>query len=431
MRILIVSLITSVFVATVSLGWVFDYLYHQFVQDKKNTPVSSIVAIEQFGSDLQSMLINGQHSQQELVSLVSQWPTEGNYKLSLIPIHSLSLPKKLRQQLIAGKPLTLASEDDIAIYYYLTNNQQLLVLTSPLMDHQTPNSLNRYIFTGLFYLCLLLLMLAWLYPLINRLLALRQMAKSFGQGQLEQRVDVGSVSYIRDLEIEFNHMAQRISDLVGDVKLLSSAVSHDLRTPLATIRFGIDTLREEEDPELRKKFEQRISDNVDEMIELVEILLNYARLDQSLVTLDKTNITLTPVLEQIINNLHYPNIKFELVHHKNIDICVFADKKYLLMLLKNLMQNAIQHCQDHIRVTIAEKGAYVLITISDNGAGIDASQREQIIKPFIRGKAEHKGYGIGLAIVQRILHWHNGHIKIDNNKELGGAEFTVALPKNP
>ncbi|MBU2880429.1 GHKL domain-containing protein [Psychrosphaera sp. B3R10] len=429
MRILIVSLITSVFVATVSLGWLFDYLYNQYVQDDTKTPVSSITAIEQFGSDLQSMLINGQHSQQALVSLISQWPDTGNYKLSLMPIHSLSLPKKLRQQLIAGEPLTLASEDDIAIYYYLTNNQQLLVLTSPLMNQQTPTSLNRYVFTGLFYLCLLLLMLLWLYPLINRLLALRQMAKAFGQGKLEQRVNVGSISYIRDLEIEFNHMAQRISDLVGDVKLLSSAVSHDLRTPLATIRFGMDTLQEEDDPELRKKFEQRISDNVDEMIELVEILLNYARLDQSLVTVDKATIKLTPVLEQIINNQHNPQIQFFLKHPHNNDITVYADNKYLSMLLKNLIKNATQHCQKKVTITIEDSAEQVLIVVSDDGAGIEESQREQIIKPFVRGKAEHKGYGIGLAIVQRILHWHNGTLTIGNDDELGGAKFSVTLPK--
>ena len=76
-------------------------------------------------------------------------------------------------------------------------------------------------------------------------------------------------------------MAQRIEGLVSDVKLLSNAVSHDLRTPLARIRFGIDTLQEEEDPKLRQIFQDKISDNVDEMSRLVETLLNYARLRSS------------------------------------------------------------------------------------------------------------------------------------------------------
>ncbi|MDC2889239.1 sensor histidine kinase [Psychrosphaera algicola] len=82
-----------------------------------------------------------------------------------------------------------------------------------------------------------------------------------------------------------------------------------------------------------------------------------------------------------------------------------------------------------VTITIEDSAEQVLIVVSDDGAGIEESQREQIIKPFVRGKAEHKGYGIGLAIVQRILHWHNGTLTIGNDDELGGAKFSISLPK--
>lgn len=428
MRILAISLITAVFVATVGLGRVFDYLYEQYAQEEIDQPISNITAIEKFGSDVQSMLTSANYNKKQLASFVAQWPQNGSYKLSLVATSSLRLPEHIQTKLFNGEPLTLASADDVAIYYFLPTTQQLLVLTSKLLNQPTPGTLNRYLFTGLFYLCLLLLMLLWLYPLIKRLLALRAMTKAFGQGQLEQRVKVGSISYIRDLETEFNHMAQRISDLVGDVKLLSSAVSHDLRTPLATIRFGIDTLQEEDDPILRKKFEQRISHNVDEMIELVEVLLNYARLDQNLVTLDKSRIALPAMLKQTLNNLHHDHIQFELIGDTDQNITVLADKAYLSMLFKNLLQNATQHCRHSIRVTIEAQSDHVLVKVSDDGRGIEKSSRAQITKPFVRGNNEHKGYGIGLAVVQRILHWHNGSLTIDNDAQLGGAQFTVALP---
>jgi len=428
MKILAISLVTAVFVATVGLGRLFDYIFVQYIQDDSNRPLSSISAIEKFGSDLRVMLASSNRTSDELTKLIAEWPTDGNYKLSILPMKSVLLPEDLKHELVSGKPLTLASEDDVATYYYLDNNQQLLMLTSPLMEEGSSSSLSRYLFTSLFYLCLLSLMLLWIYPLLKRLLALRAMTKAFGQGDLQKRVKVGSVSYIRDLEQEFNHMAQRISDLVGDVKLLSSAVSHDLRTPLATIRFGIDTLQEEDDPVLRKKFEQRISNNVDEMIELVEILLNYARLDQSLVTLDKTEFELNPLLSQIVNNQPHEQIQFELLDTNDMPVSVFADKKYLSMLLKNLVQNAVQHCNQNIRISVGKQTDWVLISVADDGEGIDESLRDQIIKPFVRGKAEHKGYGIGLAIVQRILHWHNGQLKISEDDNLGGAKFSVLLP---
>lgn len=428
MRILAVSLITAVFVATVGLGWLFDYLFQQYAQDDASMPLNSTTAIEKFGSDIQFFLEQGDRTQLELASLVSQWPSNGSYQLNLLPIKSLSLPEDIKQQLLAGKPLTLASEDDVTIYYYLEKHQQLLSLSSPFINPQPPANVNRYLFTSLFYLALLSLMLLWLYPLIKRLLALRAMTTKFGQGQLDQRIKVGSISYIRDLEIDFNHMAQRISDLVADVKLLSSAVSHDLRTPLATIRFGIDTLQDEDDPKMRQIFIQRISDNVDEMIELVEVLLNYARLDQNLITLNKSHINLTPLVKQIIKQHQNEQLTIELIEDTQQDLRVFADKQYLSMLLKNLIKNATQHCHRRIKIGIYGENERVMITISDDGEGIAASQRQQIIKPFVRGKAEHKGYGVGLAIVQRVLHWHNGSLTISEDEELGGAKFIVALP---
>ena len=89
--------------------------------------------------------------------------------------------------------------------------------------------------------------------MVRRLLILSNVAKAFGEGDLNQRVKKGSVSYISDLENEFNHMANRIQTLVEDNKLLGNAVSHDLRTPLARLRFGIDALAETSDESVREK----------------------------------------------------------------------------------------------------------------------------------------------------------------------------------
>ena len=188
-------------------------------------------------------------------------------------------------------------------------------------------------------------MLLWLYPLAKRLMTLRQTAKSFGEGNLNQRIDVGSISYIRDLELEFNRMAQRIDDLVSDIKLLSSAVSHDLRTPLARIRFGIDTIQEEDDPVLRKKFEQRISDNVDEMVDLVESLLSYARLDQTLITLNKAPVDFLTLAKYLLLKIKAKMTLTLILHAPKQKVMVDGDLSYLMVLMSNLLQNAYQYCR--------------------------------------------------------------------------------------
>ena len=70
--------------------------------------------------------------------------------------------------------------------------------------------------------------------------------------------------------------------------------------------------------------------------------------------------------------------------------------------------------------------------ISDDGIGISPGQKKIILKPFVRGEQQlnkSKGHGIGLAIVKRILDWHQGSIEIDNSKELSGAQIVITLPK--
>ena len=133
--------------------------------------------------------------------------------------------------------------------------------------------------------------------------ALTTAAKAFGEGRLDQRVQTHRHSYLHDIECEFNNMAKRIQNLVADNKLLSSAVSHDLRTPLARLRFGIDALDETGDEQTRKQYLERISADLTSMEQLVEVLLEYARLDKELADLPLQNIDIVSLIAGRIDAL--------------------------------------------------------------------------------------------------------------------------------
>ena len=434
MRNLTLSLVVVVLIATIGLGWMFDVIYNQYLRQSSEQSTaqsnhetsgqqSVIDTLEQVGTHL-AIALSGIENRQEFIK---KWPSEGPLTLRLKPLSNFPLP----QPLVAGQPLLLETDDSIDMHFYLSATDELLVLTTPPVAVQQSNSFLPILLTSLFYLAVLFLMLLWLYPLMRRLMTLRQTAKSFGEGNLNQRIDVGSISYIRDLELEFNRMAQRIDDLVTDIKLLSSAVSHDLRTPLARIRFGIDTIQEEDDPVMRKRFEQRISDNVDEMVDLVESLLSYARLDQTLITINKAPVDFTALTATCIKNKCQDDVQLTFDAPKQA-VFVDGDLSYLMILMSNLLQNAHQYCKGKIAVEIITQGSDVVVTVADNGAGIPIRQREQILKPFIRGQNTEKkvkGYGMGLAIVKRIVEWHHGEITIENSAELHGAEFSIILPK--
>jgi len=438
MRNLTFSLVGVVLIATIGLGWMFDGIYNQYLNQnlKQNSSQSSqgsiashdvIGALEKVGTHI-VVALSGIDNRQVFID---KWPSEDGLSLRLQPLTSFPLPAALLAELTTGQPLLLETDDSIAMHFYLSATDELLVLTTPPQTQSQSNSLLPIFLTSLFYLAVLLLMLLWLYPLVRRLMALRRTAKSFGEGNLNQRINVGSISYIRDLELEFNRMAQRIDDLVTDIKLLSSAVSHDLRTPLARIRFGIDTIQEEDDPVLRKRFEQRISDNVDEMVDLVESLLSYARLDQTLITLNKAPVDFLALTATCIKNKSQDHVQL-IYHTPKTPVFVEGDLSYLMILMSNLLQNAHQYCQSQINVTVIDQENSMVVVVADDGSGIPKEQREQIIKPFIRGKNTEqkvKGYGMGLAIVKRIVEWHHGDIAIDNSPNLSGAQFTVTLPK--
>ena len=438
MRNLTLSLVVVVLIATIGLGWMFDVIYNQYLSQsiEQSTAQSNqetsgqqsvIDTLEQVGTHL-AITLSGIENRQEFIK---KWPSEGPLTLRLKPLSNFPLPQPLLTDLVAGQPLLLETDDSIDMHFYLSATDELLVLTTPPVAVQQSNSFLPILLTSLFYLAVLLLMLLWLYPLMRRLMTLRQTAKSFGEGNLNQRIDVGSISYIRDLELEFNRMAQRIDDLVTDIKLLSSAVSHDLRTPLARIRFGIDTIQEEDDPIMRKRFEQRISDNVDEMVDLVESLLSYARLDQTLITINKAPVDFTALTATCIKNKSQDDVQLSFDAPKQA-VFVDGDLSYLMILMSNLLQNAHQYCKGKIAVEVITKGNNIVVTVADNGPGIPEEQRETMLKPFIRGKITEnkvKGYGMGLAIVKRIVEWHHGEITIKSSPELHGAQFSVTLPK--
>ena len=104
------------------------------------------------------------------------------------------------------------------------------------------------------------------------------------------------------------------------------------------------------------------------------------------------------------------------------NISVNVDKNYLTIVINNLLQNSIRYGRGVVIVSIEKKDAKVIFTVEDNGLGISEAIRKDILKPFVRGNAtKHtvKGHGIGLAIVKRILDWHQGQIEISDSVTLG------------
>lgn len=404
------------------IGAALDNFFYQY-QINPSHETDELSAYRKVGKSLAATLDRQENPQQ----FIDSWQKETDLSVTLIHLEDFFLPDPLKVTFHAGEPIEFETDENISIHFIVPSHKKVLIFSIPPIVKESNNSVLKLLLTSIFYLGILLVVLIWLYPLIRQLRQLRLTTKSFGEGQLHQRVNVNSTSYIASIESEFNRMAEQIETLISDNKLLSDAVAHDLRTPLARLRFGIEMLQETEKPEAREKYQHRLCRDIDEMERLINVLLNYARIEQSMMAVEQQSINLSELISQCVGVAKYGN---KIINwHAQGDLMVIGDANYLSMLINNLIGNALQYAESEITITVAKSGTKLEFIISDDGPGIAKEKRSELFKPFIRGEHSHEnpGYGMGLAIVARIAKLHNATLTIADSAELGGAEFSLTF----
>ncbi|MCJ8321190.1 MAG: two-component sensor histidine kinase [Colwellia sp.] len=419
---LTLSLLLVILVAVIGIGGVLDNFFNQY-QTQLSKESDELSAYRQLGKSLASTLDKHQNAQQ----FIANWQQESKLSVTLAQLDDFFLPDSLKQSFYGGEPLVFETDNSISMHFIVPSQKSVLIFNIPPVVKESRNSALQLLLTGVFYLGILMMVLIWLYPLIKQLRQLRQTTKAFGEGQLKQRININSTSYIASIENEFNRMAQRIETLISDNKLLSDAVAHDLRTPLARLRFGIEILQETEKPETREKYQRHLSRDIDEMERLVNVLLNYARIEQSMMAVEQQSIDLNALVGQCVGAVADGDKVIN--WHATGAATVTGDANYLSMLINNLLGNALQYADNEITLMIAQSGTRLQFIISDDGPGIAKEKRSELLKPFMRGEQAHEkpGYGMGLAIVSRIAQLHDAKLVISDSVELGGAEFCVTF----
>ncbi len=413
MRNLSVSLLLLLLIGIIAAGWGIDRLFTQLYPSED----TGLQLAQSVGAKLAQAIDTPEANE----------PLDDNVRI--MQYQELALPPTLQSELELGQSITLESDTGIDLYFNLPKTGRVLSLSIP---HQgNTGTPIRLMLTMLFYSCVILLVLAWLYPLIRRLRTLETTAKAFGEGELDRRVPTHARSQLYGIETEFNRMAQRIDGLVGDNKLLSSAVSHDLRTPLSRLRFGVDALQETVLDDAQTDYLHRLSNDVSEMEQLVSVLLEFAKLDKELSDLPLNEVNLSSIVEHAVQTAREVSdhtITFESDH---IDVEVIANDRYTSIMLNNLLQNAIRYGESTVVIRLLQERSVTTLIIDDDGPGIPVNARKNVLKPFFRNTAQqgkhgnNNGYGLGLAIVSRIAEWHQADLQIDDSSLLGGASIKM------
>jgi two-component system, OmpR family, sensor histidine kinase SenX3 len=219
-----------------------------------------------------------------------------------------------------------------------------------------------------------------------------------------------------------------------------NSVTHELKTPIASIKLYLETLkRRDVEPERRSEFYDIMLADTDRLLNTVEQVLSAGRAGEKKRQMNVEKLELGAVLgsavEIVRSRYHLDETVIRLTEPPN-DLSILGDEGDLRTVFVNLLDNAVKYSKTDTKISIrAKKRAMnkrVDILIRDNGIGIPSPELKRIFKRFYRvpneTAKETKGTGLGLAIVRSIIEKHGGRIKADSKGEGRGSTFVVQLP---
>ncbi|NLD34674.1 MAG: HAMP domain-containing protein [Clostridiales bacterium] len=270
-------------------------------------------------------------------------------------------------------------------------------------------------------------------PIVALTGVIRQMSK----GDFAARVPEKGSGELKHLASAFNSMSEKLQTLDQSRNEFVSNASHELKTPLATMKILIESLiyQPEMETQLRTEFLTDINAEINRLSAIVSDLLTLVQADAHTMRLDREKLSLAAIAKETAHRLEPiaaqrgQTISLSLEDSGDM----YADKSKLRQVVYNLLDNAVKYTQDggKISLGVARGGRDIILTVADNGPGIRAESLPHVFDRFYRvDKArsrESGGTGLGLSIVRQIVTLHGGSIRAES-EEGKGATFIVELP---
>ena len=311
-----------------------------------------------------------------------------------------------------------------------------LVVAADISQFEAEKQVWLNIFIGLFLLVILAGLGSIYFGLhiIRRIRSIGYVAKSImDTGDLSLRIEPSaSVLEVSGLVESINVMLTKIEILMNEIRQVSDNIAHDLRTPLTRLRNKIETLELDDiDNEERLRLTESMKDEADNLLNIFHSLLRITNIESG----QRNNMIKRVKLDRLIFDLHelYEPLaaeKNQLLSVKAPPIKVDADSDLLFQALSNLLDNAIKYTPagGEIKVEISNDNSRVVIAVVDNGIGVDESEIPYLIKRFYRVEASRhlQGNGLGLSVVNAIVHLHKGKVCFSDAKP--GLGVSISLP---
>ncbi|MEO8609510.1 MAG: HAMP domain-containing sensor histidine kinase [Chloroflexota bacterium] len=285
--------------------------------------------------------------------------------------------------------------------------------------------------------------------IIDRIQELAKAARQVAKGNLRTRIIAEGNDELTDLAKTFNDMAYALQTVDEQKRLLEQTrrdliawVSHDLRTPLASMRVMIEAMADGvvTDAQTVSRYHQNIQNEIQHLSHLIDDLFELAQLDTGKLTLERQTISLRDLISDTLGSMSVRAAQADVEISGTVDeavstACLAPDK--IQRVLYNLLDNALHHTPPHGKVTLLAKqqNNTIRIAIHNTGSYINSADLPHIFTSFYRGersrmqsKDGYRGTGLGLAIARGFVEAHGGSITVVSQPEKG-TTFTINLPR--
>ena len=277
----------------------------------------------------------------------------------------------------------------------------------------------------------------------NKYRAVKESVDDIAAGKTDNRLNVNGYTEYQDFSIRFNDILDNAGELNKSREEFVSNVSHELKTPMTSIKLLADSLLANPDTpvEVYKEFMQDIANEIDRENGIIEDLLSLVRMDNSVANLKLAFVNINELIEKVMRKLtpiadrKSIELVFECIRHVEAEI----DEIKITQVATNLIENAIKYNREHgfVHVSLNADYEFFYLRVEDNGFGIPEEDQKNVFQRFYRvDKARSRetgGTGLGLSIVKTIVLMHDGQIKLysepeSENGEEGTTVFTVKIP---
>ncbi len=272
------------------------------------------------------------------------------------------------------------------------------------------------------------------------LIPFQKVTKAIGEvkeGYTDEALSVPDYEETEHIVGAFNQVLARMRTLDQSRQEFVSNVSHELKTPLASMKVLADSLLMQEDAskELYQEFMADIAEEIERENKIINDLLSLVKLDKTNGELNISTVDINELLELLMKRLRPIARKqnIEVVLESNRPVGAEIDEVKMTLALSNLVENAIKYNRENgwVRVTLDADHQFFTVAIADSGIGIPESEFEQIYERFYRVDKSHSreigGTGLGLSITRNVILMHRGSIQV-SSAEGEGTTFLVKIP---